>query len=43
MPLKKGVRFIGGNIHELMEHGRSHTQSIAIAMREAGKSVKPRK
>ena len=38
MPLKKGVRFIGGNIHELMEHGHSRMQSIAIAMKVAGKS-----
>jgi len=43
MPLKKGVKFIGGNIHELMEHGRSHAQSVAIAMKVAGKSTKPRK
>ena len=42
MPLKKGVQFIGGNIHELMEHGRSRVQSVAIAMKVAGKDI-PRK
>ena len=38
MPLKKGVKFIGSNISELMHHGHSQVQSVAIALKVAGKS-----
>ena len=40
MPLKKGKKNIGYNIRELMSTGRSQKQSVAIAMRVAGKSKK---
>ena len=40
MPLKKGVKNIGANIRELMATGRSQKQSVAIALRVAGKSKK---
>jgi hypothetical protein len=40
MPLKKGKKNIGYNIRELMSTGRSYKQSVAIAMRVAGKSKK---
>jgi hypothetical protein len=36
MPLKKGVKNIGANIKELMEHGKSQNQAIAISLRVAG-------
>ena len=38
MPLKKGQRYIGQNIKELMHHGKSQAQSVAIALKVAGKS-----
>jgi hypothetical protein len=38
MPLRKGVKFIGSNISELMHHGHSQVQSVAIALKVAGKS-----
>jgi len=38
MPLKKGIQNIGINIDELMSTGRSRKQSIAIALRVAGKA-----
>jgi hypothetical protein len=38
MPLKKGKSHIGENIKELMSNGRSKEQSVAIALRVAGKS-----
>jgi len=41
MPLPKGKKNISHNIRELMEHGKSQSQSIAIAMKVAGKSRKP--
>ena len=40
MPLKKGEQNIGHNIEELMHHGKSRVQSIAIALKVAGKSRK---
>ena len=36
MPLKKGVKNIGENIKELMEHGKSQNQAIAISLKVAG-------
>ncbi len=36
MPLKKGKGNIGANILELEGTGRSHKQSLAIALRVAG-------
>jgi hypothetical protein len=43
-PLKKGSskKAISSNIRELMHSGRPQKQSIAIAMKKAGKS-KPRR
>ena len=41
MPLKKGKSHIGENIRELMSTGRSEKQSVAIALRVAGKAKKP--
>jgi hypothetical protein len=43
-PLKKGSskKAISSNIRELMHSGRPQRQSIAIAMKKAGKS-KPRR
>jgi len=38
MPLKKGPSNIGRNINELMKHGKPYRQSVAIALRVAGKS-----
>ena len=45
MPLKKGKSkaVIGENIAELRHSGRPQAQSVAIAMKEAGKSKKKRK
>ena len=42
MPLKRGSskKTISSNIRTEMAHGKSHKQSIAIAMRKAGKSKK---
>jgi len=37
-PLKKGTKNIGVNIKELMSTGRSQKQSVAIALKVAGKS-----
>jgi hypothetical protein len=42
MPLKKGLQNIGKNIQELMGTGRGRKQSVAIALRVAGKSKKRR-
>jgi hypothetical protein len=39
MPLKPGRKNISANIQELMHTGRSRVQSIAIALRVAGKSA----
>jgi hypothetical protein len=35
MPLKPGKNNIGYNINELMKTGRSYSQSVAIALKEA--------
>lgn len=45
MPLKKGKSkaVISENISELRHSGRPQDQSVAIAMKEAGKSKKKRK
>lgn len=45
MPLKKGKsnKTVSSNIRELMSSGRSHKQSIAIALDKAGKSSKKKK
>jgi uncharacterized protein YoaH (UPF0181 family) len=45
MPLKRGRSraVVSGNIRELMHHGHSQGQSIAIAMRTAGISKKGKK
>jgi hypothetical protein len=40
MPLKKGVKNIGTNIAELELTGHSRKQSIAIALKVAGKNRK---
>ena len=40
IPLKKGVKNIGANITELELIGHSKKQSIAIALKVAGKSRK---
>jgi hypothetical protein len=40
MPLLKGAKNIGKNIKMEMKHGKSHKQSIAIALAAAGKSKK---
>jgi hypothetical protein len=40
MPLKKGIKNIGANITELRATGHPEKQSIAIALRVAGKSRK---
>jgi hypothetical protein len=37
MPLRKGKQNIGANIRELMQTGRSRVQSVAIALKVAGK------
>lgn len=42
MPLKPGKQNISANIRELMQTGRTQAQSIAIALRVAGKSAKKR-
>lgn len=44
MPLKKGrsKKVVGQNIRELMHAGHPQKQSIAIAMSEAGLSIKDR-
>ena len=42
MPLYKGEKNIGKNIAMEMKHGKSHKQSVAIAM-NVGKSKKKRK
>jgi len=41
MPLKKGLKNIGANISELKATGHSEKQSIAIALKVAGKPRKP--
>jgi len=41
MPLKKGRKNIGENIKELMQHGKTQKQAVAIALRVA--NVKKRK
>lgn len=40
MPLKKGSskKVVSSNIRELMHSGRPQKQSVAIAMKEAGKA-----
>jgi len=43
MPLYKGVKNISRNIQELMHTGHPQKQSIAIAMRVAGKSKGPQR
>ena len=40
MPLKKGIKNIGANIAELKATGHPEKQSIAIALKVAGKSRK---
>ena len=42
MPLKKGKsnKVVGDNIKELQSAGHSHKQSVAIALKKAGKSKK---
>jgi len=40
MPLKKGLKNIGANISELEATGHPRKQSIAIALKVAGKSRK---
>lgn len=44
MPLKKGASkaSISANIKELMAHGHSQAQSVAIALKTAGKSKRKR-
>jgi len=36
MPLRKGKKFIGRNIKEMMASGHPHDQSVAAAMNAAG-------
>lgn len=45
MPLAKGKgqKAIGQNIRELKKSGRSQAQSVAIALKEAGKSKRGKK
>lgn len=45
MPLKKGKsdKVVSENISELRHSGRPEKQSIAIAMKEAGRSKKKKK
>lgn len=40
MPLLKGKKNIGKNIKELKKTGRSHKQTVAIALQHAGKGKK---
>ena len=44
-PLKKGrgKKSVSENVAELMRSGRSREQSVAIAMKQAGRSKKNRK
>ena len=45
MPLRRGKsnKTISSNIKELMKHGHSQKQSIAISLKKAGKSKKKRR
>jgi hypothetical protein len=43
MPLRKGKKFIGRNIKEMMAAGHPHDQSVAAAMNAAGMSKKKKR